>query len=240
LLLRLLANGFTVEALIGILFFIPVFFITITVHECAHGYIAYKLGDPTARNLGRLTLNPIKHIDPIGLIMIAVIGFGWAKPVPIIPRYFKNPKSGMAISAAAGPVSNILMAIIGLLLYAILLQIFISANIVNVFAASALIFADYFATLNVWFAVFNLIPLPPLDGSRIVSYFLSPKLHYYYNYVERYGFLILILLLNMGRLGSRIWIFRYLDILSGLEILSTWVLRGLKVPINWIFSLFGG
>jgi len=220
--------------IIQTLYFIPIVLITLTVHEFAHGYIAYKMGDYTASIMGRLTLNPIKHIDPIGLIMMIVVGFGWAKPVPINPRNFKNPKKGMALSALAGPVANIIMAIIGVLIYSILLRIFIAAQIFNTFAQSALIFFNYFAMLNVWFAVFNLIPIPPLDGSRIVSYFLPPKLYYYYNYVERYGFLVLIILIYGGR------IFPFLNIIGGLQIVAGWILRGINAPINWIFSLFGG
>ena len=216
---------------------------TITIHECAHGYIAYKLGDSTAKYMGRLTLNPVKHIDPIGLILIMVIGFGWAKPVPINPRNFKNPKFGMAISAAAGPVSNLLMAFIGVIIYKIIWLVIINAGlyeftagsvVFNPAAVSASDFFELFALLNVWFAVFNMIPVPPLDGSRIVSYFLSPKMHYYYNYVERYGFLILILLLNLDRINrnlSFIWI---------LQTFAGWILSGIDFIISPVFKLFGG
>ena len=240
MLFDIIRNGLTAETLIQLLFFFLTFFITITVHECAHGYIAYKMGDPTAKLMGRLTLNPVKHLDPIGFIMILLIGFGWAKPVMINPRNFRNPKKGMALSALAGPAANILMAILGSLLFAILRRVFSAAGINNAVAASALSFLYYFEMLNVWFAVFNLLPIPPLDGSRLVSYFLPPRLHYYYNYVERYGFLILILLLNIGRISAYIPIFRYLDVLSGLQFIAGAIQSGIDFAVKSIFRLFGG
>jgi len=213
LLINLFRNGFDSESLIYVLFLIPTFLITITVHEYSHAYVAYKMGDPTARSLGRLTLNPLKHIDPIGLVMILVMGFGWAKPVPINTRYFKNARKGMALSAAAGPISNIIMAIIGGIIFGLISFFYYT------FAKEAIIFIDMlqmffyqFMTLNVYFAVFNLVPVPPLDGSRIVSYVLPAKLSYYYNFVERYGFLILIVLLYTGILRIP------LEFLSGLII----------------------
>lgn len=225
----LLSGNFDLMSFITrMLYFIPVVLITLTVHEYAHGYVANRLGDPTAKMMGRLTLNPVKHIDPIGFIMMVFVGFGWAKPVMINARNFKNPKKGMAFSAAAGPISNLMMAVLGVLIYEILRRIFVNAQIFNSFAASALTFFSYFAMLNVWFAVFNLLPVPPLDGSRIVTYFLPPKLGYYYNYVERYGFMVLIILLWTG-------------ILSGpLEFIAGWILNGIDFLISLIFMPFGG
>ena len=222
------------------LYFIPIVLITLTIHEYAHAYVAFRMGDYTASAMGRLSLNPLKHIDPIGFILMIVVGFGWAKPVMINPRNFTNPKKGMALSAMAGPASNLIMAIVGALLYAILVRIFIYANFYNTVAQSALYFLNYFSMLNVWFAVFNLIPIPPLDGSRIVSYFLPPRLHYYYNYVERYGFIVLFILIYAGKYLNNIPVLKYLNIIAGLQIVAGWILYGINVPINWIFSLFGG
>ena len=196
--LRNLFN-FNTQDLINLLYFLPIFLITITVHECAHGYIAYKMGDPTAKNMGRLTLNPLKHMDPIGFVMLMIIGFGWAKPVIINPRNFRNPKKGMALSALAGPVSNILMAFTGAIILGLINYFYFTfAKETSTFVEMARWFFTYFVTLNVYFAVFNFVPIPPLDGSRIVSYFLPYKLAHYYNYIERYGMLVLIVLLYTG------------------------------------------
>lgn len=195
----LIKNLFSAEGLIRLLYFLPIFLITITVHECAHGYIAYKMGDPTAKNMGRLTLNPFKHMDPIGFVMLMIVGFGWAKPVQINPRNFKNPKAGMAVSALAGPASNILMAAGGAFILGFINFLYFNyAKQQSTFVEMARVFFNYFMMLNTYFAVFNLIPVPPLDGSRIVTYFLPPKLGYYYNYLERYSFLVLFLLLYTG------------------------------------------
>jgi len=228
LLRNLINNGFNSQALIQILYFIPIFLITIVVHECAHGYVAYRMGDPTARNLGRLTLNPLKHMDPIGFLMMMLLGFGWAKPVPINPRNFKNPKRGMAISAIAGPASNILMAIFGAIIAGFINFLYYNlAKSPSSFVELAWVFFWQFMTLNVYFAVFNLIPVPPLDGSRVVSYFLPYKLSYYYNYVERYGFLVLIILLYTGILSIP------------LTFLSGWIIRGITYILHFVpFLMF--
>jgi len=204
------------------------------------------MGDPTAAAMGRLTLNPVKHMDIVGTIVILVIGFGWAKPVPINPRNFRNPKAGMAISAAAGPISNILMAMLGVIIYRIIWLMIIKAELyefdmvsgsftINSIANSAQEFFGTFYTLNLWFAVFNLIPIPPLDGSRIVSYFLPPRLYHQYNYLERYGFIILILMLNMDRFG-----FRGFNLISGLQTVAGWILSLINFIIDPVFKIFGG
>lgn len=157
-------------------------------HECAHGYIAYKLGDPTAKNQGRLTLNPFKHLDILGAVSMVLLGIGWAKPVQINPYNFKNPKAGMAISAAAGPLSNLLLAYIFMALYKITLSI----SAVTAFGSTQIcafitMLLYYIVIINISLAIFNLLPFPPFDGSRIVNYFMPEHIYFkimdYENYI---------------------------------------------------------
>ena len=144
-----------------------VVFFCLPVHEYAHGFIANKLGDPTAKSMGRLDFNPLAHLDPIGTVAIFLFGFGWAKPVPVNPNYFKNPKRGMALTALGGPVSNILMALIAMILY----KLTVVLGMAFPGAASVLLILSYILfgliSLNLSLAVFNLVPIPPLDLSLI-------------------------------------------------------------------------
>ena len=173
---------------------LPALLLALTVHETAHGYVANKLGDPTAKDMGRLTLNPLKHLDPIGALMMLFFGFGWARPVPINPRNFRHPKTGMALSALAGPVSNILLAFLGVLVYEVLyLTPIVYSDSGVVYAL--FMFLTIFIYLNVSLAIFNLIPVPPLDGSRILLTFLPPKAYFGLMKYERYIVLVLIILL---------------------------------------------
>jgi len=190
------------------IFAIPVIF-AITVHEAAHGLVASRFGDQTARLAGRLTLNPIKHIDPIGtvvlpLILLAVGGIiiGWAKPVPVEWRNLRNPKRDMAWVAIAGPGANLIM----MLLWALLAKMAISfETVLQGFAQPMLYMAMAGVTINIVLMVLNMLPVPPLDGSRVVSSLLPPRLAYKYNRIEPYGLIIVILLLATGALSWILW-----------------------------------
>ncbi len=173
--------------------------LALTVHEYSHGYIAYRLGDNTAKNMGRLTLNPISHIDPIGLIMLFVIGMGWAKPVPINIYAFKKPKRDLALSAAAGPASNFIMAAIAGLSFRIFPSLIPMTNDPGVLLFLKLNLF-YFMLINVGLGIFNLIPIPPLDGSKILRGFLKDKHVHIIDYMEKYGGMILLLLVFAGRI----------------------------------------
>lgn len=214
-------TNFSTDWLISILLTIPGVLLALSVHECAHGWMSYKLGDPTARNFGRLTLNPIKHIDPMGLLCMIFAGFGWAKPVPVNARYYKKPRRDMALVAAAGPISNLIMSVIGLLLVFIIYFIyqsvsadpihfnflFLSAHVgiapqtddtsIKIMYLLFLLLVR-FARLNIGLAVFNLIPIPPLDGSRIAFIFLPPKFYFGMMRYERYIQIAMFALLFLG------------------------------------------
>ena len=208
MLFSILSSGNIREAIISLLLMIPVILISLSTHEAAHGYIAYKMGDPTAYNLGRVTLNPLKHIDPMGSLCMLIFGYGWAKPVPINARYFRKPKYGMAFTAIAGPVSNILIGIIGAIFYSVtlfLLSVFAADILANEMLTNVLTvllnFFYYLGFMNFVLAVFNLIPIPPFDGSRFFSLFLPEKIYFSMMKYERYIMIgILILMIVCSRL----------------------------------------
>jgi Zn-dependent protease len=171
----------------------------LSVHETCHGLAAYALGDPTAKSMRRLSLNPLRHIDWLGLVMMFAVGFGWAKPVPVDPRYFKKPKRGMAVTALAGPVSNFLLAF---LLMGISKVIYLYATY-NAFWDGAFTFCLYTAApLSLGLGLFNLLPIPPLDGSKVVAMFLPDEKYMKLMRYERYGILVLLVLSWLGVTGG--------------------------------------
>lgn len=173
----------------------------LSVHETCHGFAAYALGDPTAKSRHRLSLNPLRHIDWLGLIMMFTAGFGWAKPVPVDPRYFRKPKQGMAITALAGPVSNLLLALLAVFLGSL---IYFHVSYAPVWDALFNFFVYELAPLSVGLGLFNLLPIPPLDGSKILAVFLPDRAYYKLMRYERYGILVLLLLSWFGVTGRLI------------------------------------
>lgn len=177
----------------GMLLTLPALLIGLTLHEFAHGYVAYLLGDPTAKNMGRLSLNPIKHLDPLGAFFLLVFHFGWAKPVPVSPMHFKGDKQrGMLLVSLAGPMTNLLLAIATAAIWKI-------AEPRGLITLGVMFYIFY---INIILAVFNIIPVPPLDGSKILAGILPRKyIHVIFN-LEKYGYIVLILLMFTGVTGK--------------------------------------
>ncbi len=194
------------------------------VHECAHAYAAMRMGDHTAERQGRLTLNPFAHFDPIGTTAIILFGFGWAKPVPINPLNFNNPKKGMMLSALAGPLSNIGLAFLSMVFYKLvplLSYIGVGASFVSTLST----FFYYAMTINISLGVFNLIPIPPLDGSRIATYFLPQRTYFKIMQYERYILIAFFLILWLGVLDMPI---AFVDglVTKGLDFIT--------LPVDWL------
>ena len=191
----------------------------ITLHELSHGLVAYRLGDTTAKDAGRLTLNPIKHIDIMGLLMMIVFRFGWAKPVPVNMYRFKNPKKGMAITALAGPVCNFLIAGVFLFLYGLL---YYPLAVRGGSAAETVLQLIYTtAYLSLALAVFNLIPIPPLDGSKVLFSLIPDESYFKLMRYERYGMILLLVLVSTRILGAPLsaatgWLFDKFFVLAEL------------------------
>lgn len=177
--------------------------IVIPCHEAGHALASYLMGDSTARDHGRLSLNPLRHFDLLGTICMVVAGVGWAKPVPTDVRRFKNPKAGMALTAAAGPVANLLVAFVAVLLYKILYYALPASAAINF----VLLFLEYMASINTMLAVFNLLPVPPFDGSRILLVFLPRRIYFGLMRYERYLMVAMLVLAFSGLLdGPLTWL----------------------------------
>lgn len=176
------------------LIMIPIVLIALTFHEFCHGLVSSKLGDPTPRLTGRLTLNPLAHLDPIGTLLMIFTGFGWAKPVQINPGYHKKPKWGMALTALAGPISNFVLAFAAMLVYTIIHIINLKTGVFAGAMYQISYFVLLFAQVNLCFMVFNLIPIPPLDGSRVLGLFLSTSAYFKLQRFERYSMILIIVL----------------------------------------------
>lgn len=198
--------------------------ICITLHELAHGYVAYRLGDDTVKRAGRLTLNPLRHIDIMGLLMMIVFKFGWAKPVPVNMWKFKNPKKGMAITAAAGPIANLLIALVFLFLYGFLFALLHRPGRSLNWLLEMLYITAY---LSVALAIFNIIPIPPLDGSKVLFSCISDRSYTKLMYYERYGMIILLVLVLLLSRTS----------LDPLSRAAYWVMDKLFFAANWGFGL---
>ena len=204
------------------IYLIPAVLLSLSFHEFSHGYVAFKLGDPTAKQAGRLTLNPLAHIDPLGTLCMLIFRFGWAKPVPVNVMYFKDRKKGMAITAAAGPISNLLLAFLCLLLFVPVL-VYAGWTAVGSYAAN---FLYIMVMINVGLAVFNLLPFSPLDGSKILYAVLPNKIYFSIMRYERYFQPVLFLLLWTGLLSRPI------------SFLRDAVISGMEFLVSPIFSLF--
>ncbi len=191
------------ETILRIIIMAPPILLALTVHEFSHGYVAYRMGDPTAKSMGRLSLNPLRHLDPIGTILFFLIHIGWARPVPVNAAYFRNPRKDMLWVALAGPVSNIVLAILSALAAKALLQVAgtVPSTVLNAVLVPLFGMLQASVWINIVLCIFNFIPIPPLDGSRILMGILPYEAARSLANFERYGFVLVLLLAATGILG---------------------------------------
>ena len=199
--LQNLLQALDMDSLLDAVLRVVAVLLCLTVHETCHGLAAYRLGDPTAKSMHRLSFNPLRHIDWLGLAMMFFAGFGWAKPVPVDPRYFKKPKEGMALTALAGPVSNLLLAALAI---GISKVIYLYAPYTAALDVLFVFLLYILAPLSVGLGLFNLLPIPPLDGSKVLGALLPDETYFRLMRYERYGMILLLALSWFGVTGKLI------------------------------------
>ena len=217
-------NGLDWSVLTGILLSVVPSLICITLHELSHGYVAYRLGDTTAKDAGRLTLNPIRHIDPMGLLMMAVFKFGWARPVPVNMYRFRHPRRDMAVTALAGPVSNLIIGVVFLFLYGLLYVPLNKGGTVGDWFLEMIYLTAY---ISLALMIFNILPISPLDGSKVLYSFLSDRAYMTLMRYERYGMILLLVLVATRVLGAP------------LSSATGWVFKKLFILAEWGFDFYG-
>lgn len=224
--LQAIRDGFDFTYILSILLGLVPSLLCITLHELSHGFVAYKLGDDTAKSRGRLTLNPLKHLDPVGLLMMLVFHVGWAKPVPVNMYRFKNPKRGMAVTALAGPVSNLLIAVVFMIFYGAA-YIPLGQNAVGEYFLQMI---QLTAIISIGLGIFNLLPLPPLDGSKVLFSLMSDESYYKLMRYERYGGIVMLILVAIGLLGKPLSI--------AIDAVYAWLVPLAQLACNGVFYLF--
>ena len=203
-----------------------VLFTAMPIHECAHGYVAYRLGDDTAYHQGRLTLNPFAHLDLLGGALLIFAGFGWAKPVQIDTRRFAHPQRDIAISSLAGPASNVLLALVVLIVFKLLLAFHVIYGILSINVSTVMVtMLNYMVVLNLYLAVFNMLPVPPLDGFKVFGSILPRKFYFFVLEYERYITIAVFLLIFNGFLRGPI---------QGVSMLIYQLLDLITRPLDWI------